>query len=263
MMRSGSAGEMTKLNALSAAKPVGSDAHRSPHVARGHREGIEGDRRRAVAVDVERLRLDRRGRRSPASACRRSRRASMRLTTAAVTATRSWLENSRPRQRHGGHRDVRLIGGPVDRHRRQHRPRRQPRAFLAAPPVALEVADQHHLAPRQPRLGQHAPRHLQRRRVAGCAGARLGGGDRGRQRRACRTECRSTISAPGREQHQRSAVVGTEVVHRGVRGRTRALPAVAVADAVALVEEDDDLARALRAGQLVAAARRTAARTPR
>ncbi len=51
---------------------VGSDAHRAAHVARGHRERIEGDRRGAVAIDVERLRLDAPARQSRASPCRHS-----------------------------------------------------------------------------------------------------------------------------------------------------------------------------------------------
>jgi hypothetical protein len=82
---------------------------------------------------------------------------SLRLATAAVTVTRSWSENVE----RASDTDVTAASGCVGRaanhHRRHDAAGRQTRSFLAAPAVALEIADQDDLAPRQRRLRRMLP----------------------------------------------------------------------------------------------------------
>ena len=153
--RTGSLGDTTKLNALSAAARR-RRAARSPRMLRpADGERRERHRRRGVRRDVDAARVcdrvavdlerDRR-RRRPASS--------------------PWLDDAggdrdallvRERRRAASddrrHREVRRVRRR-DRHRRQRRAVGQPHAFGAVPAAALEVADQDDLAPRQRRLAR-------------------------------------------------------------------------------------------------------------
>ena len=72
----------------------------------------------------------------------------LRLTTTAVTATRSWLENV---ERASDTPVTATFGAspPVIETGVTLRPVGQTSAFLAAPSTSLKVADEHHLAARQ------------------------------------------------------------------------------------------------------------------
>ena len=106
------------------------------------------------------------------------------------------IRERRPRERHAGHADVRL----VDR-RSSPPPASAPRpaeaARLPRPPAGpLEIADQHRLTTRQRRVGQDAARHLQRRPVPRRACTRASPSTA--QRRACSRsgDDRTRMSAP-------------------------------------------------------------------
>ena len=166
-MRTGSDGDTTKLNTLSAFSASSRELHRARACCAALTvNGVERYRcaDRPASTSTGLLPTGRpptleRHRSGPSTG------RSVRLVTPAVTATRSWFGERRARERHAVTLTFGSSAAPLNGHRRQRRAARQPRAFFAAPAAALEVADQDDLAPRQRRLGEDAAGHLQRGRV--------------------------------------------------------------------------------------------------
>ena len=262
--RSGSVGESTKLNWLSAAS-ASSAMLTVPRMLRGVTvNGSKVTACRAARVQRGRLAADR-------DAVHRqrdglARRAGVAAIDQACRDRHALLVGERrARERHAG--DARRSAGrraPDHRHRRQQRRPAGSRAPSSPrQPVRWKSLMRIDLAARQLRLGQDAARDFQRR--ARSAWRRRPAWRSRRPPSASRAPAveRIRMSAPEEKSTIEPRSDGVSLPIASSRRRARLLPPIAVAHAVAGVEQHHELrARPARAARRVGALRAAAARTP-
>jgi len=224
---------------------VRTGAHAAMDRRLGQRKGGERDRARCVGVHGRGLRLERvpvnleRNGNGGGRGCALVRHAG-RHGDALLVGERG------ARKRHGGNGEV---GGITrsDGNGRQRDGLAEMHVLGAGPSGLLKIGDQDRLAPLERRARQDALGQLQCGPVPSGAGRHLRRAE-GRLEASPIARGAHVLFGIAAEQHERGPVVGANRVDSRTRGVGGALPAVAVAHARRLVEQDDDLAAAAGGG---------------